>query len=58
MGSQQFRCKACDGEGLLMDDESWRYTCTVCRGDGFVSKYENQDEVAIGHVDENKRYLD
>ncbi|ENH97170.1 hypothetical protein J416_06982 [Gracilibacillus halophilus YIM-C55.5] len=39
-GSQDMRCKACDGSGLLMDDEEWRYTCSICNGDGFVSKYE------------------
>ncbi|GEN46058.1 hypothetical protein [Alkalibacillus haloalkaliphilus] len=58
MGSQQFRCKACDGAGLLMDDEEWRYTCTVCSGDGYVSKYESQQGSRINEVDENNRILD
>ncbi|WP_202908626.1 hypothetical protein [Halalkalibacillus sediminis] len=58
MGSQQFRCKACDGDGLLMDDEEWRYTCTVCSGDGYVSEFENTEETKVANVDENKRYMD
>ncbi|MDQ0352118.1 hypothetical protein J2R98_001952 [Alkalibacillus filiformis] len=58
MGSQQFRCKACEGARLLMDDEEWRYTCTVCSGDGYVSEYENKDESRITNVDENNRILD
>lgn len=58
MGSQEFRCKACEGSGLLMDDEEWHYTCTVCDGDGYVSKYENREQKHVSDVDENNRILD
>ncbi|NIK12052.1 hypothetical protein [Alkalibacillus almallahensis] len=58
MGSQDSRCKACDGAGLLMDDEEWRYTCTVCGGDGFVSVYDQEDNRHLSNVDENNRILD
>ncbi|WP_018922090.1 hypothetical protein [Salsuginibacillus kocurii] len=29
-------CPACGGTGLLMDDEEWRYTCSICGGNGEV----------------------
>ncbi|GEL77559.1 hypothetical protein [Tenuibacillus multivorans] len=58
MGSQEYKCKACEGSGLLMDDEEWHYTCTVCGGDGFVSDYENREPSQIRDVDENNRILD
>lgn len=58
MGSQEHRCKACEGSGLLMDDEEWHYTCPVCRGDGYVSDYENREENRVSNVDENNRILD
>ncbi|WP_188207556.1 hypothetical protein [Alkalibacillus aidingensis] len=58
MGSQEFRCKACDGYGLLMDDEEWRYTCTVCRGDGYVSELESNEQDQVSDVDDINRILD
>ncbi|SEQ51430.1 hypothetical protein SAMN05216362_1164 [Piscibacillus halophilus] len=41
-----------------MDDEEWHYTCTVCGGDGYVSKYENREQKHVSDVDENNRILD
>ncbi|GIO24293.1 hypothetical protein [Oceanobacillus sp. J11TS1] len=55
MGSQEFACKACDGSGLLMDDEQWQYTCTICHGDGFVAAVEKTEKL---QVDENNRVID
>lgn len=55
MGSQEFACKACDGTGLLRDDEQWQYTCTICHGDGFVSVFEAPEKL---QVDENHRVMD
>ncbi|WP_181397538.1 MULTISPECIES: hypothetical protein [Gracilibacillus] len=49
------RCKACEGSGLLMDDEEWHYTCTICNGDGFVSRYEEKE---MRETDPNNRIID
>jgi hypothetical protein len=35
--------KACDGTGLLADDENWQYTCTVCGGDGILLPGESTE---------------
>lgn len=51
-------CKACDGAGLLMDDEQWQYTCTVCGGDGVVSLADTLKETPIVEVDETNRTLE
>jgi len=56
MGSQEMRCKACEGSGMLRDDEEWNYTCTVCNGNGFVSKYEQKKEHL--ETDSNNRYME
>lgn len=57
LGAQEFKCKACEGEGLLRDDEYWQYTCPICDGDGFVSEVESK-ESRISDVDQNHRILD
>ncbi|SER98643.1 hypothetical protein SAMN04487944_11491 [Gracilibacillus ureilyticus] len=57
MGSQEMRCKACEGSGMLMDDEQWHYTCSICNGDGFVSKVEEDDHPIID-TDVNHRILE
>ncbi|UOQ48055.1 hypothetical protein MUN88_18680 [Gracilibacillus caseinilyticus] len=57
MGSQHMKCKACDGTGLLMDDEEWRYTCSICHGDGFISRYESKENQDLLDVDLNSRTL-
>ncbi|WP_163578451.1 hypothetical protein [Gracilibacillus thailandensis] len=52
------KCKACEGTGLLMDDEEWRYTCSICHGDGFISRYESKENMELIDVDLNKRTLE
>ncbi|MFD1019909.1 hypothetical protein [Thalassobacillus hwangdonensis] len=37
MNLRDNNCLACDGSGLLMDDEQWHYVCTVCEGSGIRS---------------------
>ncbi|HLS66181.1 MAG TPA: hypothetical protein VK029_04200 [Pseudogracilibacillus sp.] len=49
------RCVACEGTGMLADDEGWQYKCSVCDGHGVVSE---QKEARIMSVDENNRLLD
>ncbi|WP_176222073.1 hypothetical protein [Tuberibacillus sp. Marseille-P3662] len=51
-------CKACDGEGLLMDDEEWRYTCSVCGGDGIIDPGESLKPSEPFSVDEMNRTLE
>ncbi|WP_228275573.1 hypothetical protein [Gracilibacillus oryzae] len=51
------KCKACEGSGMLMDDEQWHYTCSICNGDGFVSRYE-EDQHTIIDTDVNHRIID
>ncbi|WP_169750781.1 hypothetical protein [Ornithinibacillus contaminans] len=48
------QCKACEGVGMLADDEGWQYRCPVCNGDGIYS----QTEAKVMSVDENNRLLD
>lgn len=51
-------CLACDGEGLLMDDEEWRYTCKICGGSGFQSQHDRVYNREVADVDEMNRILD
>lgn len=51
-------CLACDGEGLLMDDEEWRYTCKICGGSGFMSQDGAVYNREVADVDETNRILD
>ncbi|MCA0972525.1 hypothetical protein LCM20_18160 [Halobacillus litoralis] len=51
-------CLACDGEGLLMDDEEWRYTCKVCGGSGFKPQVGRVYDRELANVDEMNRILD
>ncbi|WP_162840601.1 MULTISPECIES: hypothetical protein [Gracilibacillus] len=55
MGSQQFACKACDGTGLLMDDNQWQYTCSICHGDGYIARMETVEKL---EVDETNRVIE
>lgn len=48
-------CIACQGSGMLADDEGWQYNCSVCNGTGEL--LENK-EARIMEVDENNRLLD
>jgi DnaJ-class molecular chaperone len=51
-------CKACEGTGMLADDEEWQYTCTVCGGDGHLYPGDNTEPSNLINVDENNRILD
>ncbi|MDC3425233.1 hypothetical protein NC797_12035 [Aquibacillus sp. 3ASR75-11] len=51
-------CKACEGTGMLADDEEWQYTCTVCGGDGIFHPGDRAEPSGLINVDENNRMLD
>ncbi len=51
-------CKACEGTGMLSDDEEWQYTCTVCGGDGEFFPGDRAEPARPINVDENNRLLD
>lgn len=51
-------CKACEGTGMLADDEEWQYTCTVCGGDGHFYPEDKPEPSNLINVDENNRILD
>lgn len=54
---QESICKACDGTGLLADDENWKYSCTVCGGTG-VRPSSEKSSADLLSVDENNRVID
>lgn len=54
MSAKTERCKACDGTGMLADDEGWQYECSVCHGDGI----NTTNDTKVMSVDENNRLLD
>lgn len=58
MVNREHICKACDGTGLLADDENWQYNCTVCGGDGILLQHESPEPTEIFSVDENNRNLE
>ncbi|MEK3889236.1 hypothetical protein [Bacillus sp. FSL K6-3431] len=51
-------CKACEGTGMLSDDEGWQYNCSVCRGKGILYPGEASQSAKVMSVDENNRLLD
>lgn len=51
-------CLACDGEGLLMDDEEWHYTCKICGGSGYRPQHGDVYNRELADVDETNRILD
>ncbi len=51
-------CKACDGSGLLADDENWQYSCTVCGGDGIFVSGDRPEPAHLFKVDENNRTME
>lgn len=55
MKSEEAVCKACDGDGMLADDEGWQYNCSVCHGTGLMKKDQS---VRVLDVDVNNRLLD
>lgn len=56
--NREYICKACDGTGMLADDEAWKYTCTVCNGDGVVLPQDNTSPNEPLSVDVMNRYLE
>ncbi|MFD1038218.1 hypothetical protein ACFQ3N_07310 [Virgibacillus byunsanensis] len=55
---RQHTCKACEGTGMLSDDEGWQYKCSVCNGDGSYSQADTTRSARVMSVDENNRLLD
>lgn len=51
-------CKACEGTGLLSDDEGWQYNCSVCHGAGALQVGDSVTMTRKIEVDENNRILD
>src|SRR5690625_1727662 len=47
---KQASCLACQGTGMLADDEGWQYECSVCSGTG---KETEGREVRVMEVDSN-----
>ncbi|MFC3041686.1 hypothetical protein ACFOGI_15685 [Virgibacillus xinjiangensis] len=58
MSGKDERCRACEGTGMLADDEGWQYTCSICRGDGSYSQDDAAKGARIMEVDETNRLLD
>jgi len=58
MAHRDNRCKACEGTGMLSDDEGWQYRCSVCYGDGIYSSSDKERTAKVMSVDENNRMLD
>lgn len=56
MVNRENTCRACEGTGMLSDDEGWQYKCSVCHGEGVVSQTGKTAKVMS--VDENNRLLD
>lgn len=50
------RCKACDGTGMLEDEDKWKYECTVCKGTGYVMPGTSTSKDI--EVDDNNRILE
>ena len=55
MDAQKYKCKVCGGSGLLMDNEQWEYTCSICHGDRFIASFETAERL---QVDENHRIIE
>ncbi|MBO0993801.1 hypothetical protein [Bacillus sp. SD088] len=58
MTDRELTCKACEGTGMLADDEGWQYNCSVCRGKGVLPANEARQSAEIITVDDNNRLLD
>lgn len=57
MVDRENTCRACEGTGMLADDEGWQYECSVCAGSGKFQIGATQ-ATKIMAVDENNRLLD
>ncbi|MGE8205587.1 hypothetical protein ACQKP0_13600 [Heyndrickxia sp. NPDC080065] len=58
MADRNHICKACDGTGLLADDENWQYRCPVCGGDGIHVSAENRVRSDSFSIDDNNRVME
>ncbi|MBS4220639.1 hypothetical protein KHA96_20285 [Bacillus sp. FJAT-49711] len=58
MVDRELTCRACEGTGMLSDDEGWQYNCSVCRGAGVVEADGGLQSAKLMSVDENNRLLD
>lgn len=58
MLNDQIICTACDGKGLLMDDEQWQYACTICEGEGVIDLKKGRDLKPDFDIDEMNRTLE
>lgn len=58
MAGRENTCKACEGTGMLADDEGWQYKCSVCNGDGIYASVDAERGARLMSVDENNRLLD
>lgn len=58
MVSRDNTCRACEGTGMLADDEGWQYNCSVCGGDGIISQEDKERPARVMEVDEMNRLLD
>ncbi|WP_172840457.1 hypothetical protein [Virgibacillus phasianinus] len=54
MVERENTCLACEGTGMLSDDEGWQYKCSVCDGEGV----KNGEPTRIMDVDPTNRLLD
>lgn len=52
------KCKACEGTGMLSDDEGWQYKCSVCHGDGVYDASDKEKGARVMSVDETNRLLE
>jgi DnaJ-class molecular chaperone len=50
------QCKACEGVGMLADDEGWQYRCPICGGEG--TQPDEKASAKVMSVDDNNRLLD
>lgn len=55
---QEITCKACQGDGMLSDDEGWQYKCSVCNGAGMYDASNRTRSARIMELDEMNRLLD
>ena len=51
-------CVACDGTGLLSDDEGWQYHCQMCSGAGNTNPRFKGQPPKVMAVDDNNRLLE
>lgn len=58
MVDRENTCTACEGTGMMADDEGWQYRCSICHGTGVVEKDGRRGAARIMEVDEMNRLLD